>query len=349
MSIFLRLKQLFLRQLLHLPWQGVVLLTLCYIAISYALLLLSGEHDLISDENFLYYLMVTASTVGYGDFSPQTVAGKYVVSLFVIPAGLSLFGLLIGRVVSFFSEQWRKGVKGLKTLNFDNHILVIGWNEARTMQLLKLLKREMDFHSEKQPIALCVRADIENPQPDEIGFVKVLNFTSDEEMDRAGISNASCIVIDTQDDDVTMTTALYCTSKNPDAHTIAYFQDDQLGSLLKQHCPNIECMPSVGVELIAKSAVDPGSSLLHHQLLDVAQGMTQYSLKYRGATTLQVSDIFLALKKHYQATLIGISPNGYDSLQLNPELGQSVAPQSTLYYIADERLNNIDWNLFTNV
>ncbi|WP_394175110.1 ion channel [Thalassotalea litorea] len=346
MSIFLRLKQLFLRQLLHLPWQGVVLLTLSYIGVSYSLLVASGEHDLVSQDNFIYYLMVTASTVGYGDLSPQTVTGKYVVSLFVIPAGLSLFGLLIGRVIGFFSDQWRKGVKGLKTLNFDNHILVIGWNEARTMQLLKLLKREMDYHSDKQHIALCVRADIENPQPDDIGFVKVLNFTSDEEMDRAGISTASCIVIDTQDDDVTMTTALYCASKNPKAHTIAYFQDDQLGKLLKQHCPNIECMPSVGVELIAKSAVDPGSSLLHHQLLDVGQGMTQYSLTYQGNDTLTVADIFLALKKHYQATLIGISPNGYDSLELNPQLEQTVAPHSTLYYIADERLNNIDWNVF---
>ncbi|QDP02090.1 potassium channel family protein [Thalassotalea sp. PS06] len=349
MSIFLRLKQLFLRQLLHLPWQGVLLLTVGYIALSWILLTLSGESELVQEQNFLYFLMVTASTVGYGDFSPQSQPGKYVVALFIIPAGLSLFGLLIGRVIGFFSDQWRKGVKGLKTLNYDNHILVIGWNEGRTMQLLKLLKREMDFHSDKQDIALCVRADIENPQPEQIGFVRVLNFTSDEEMDRAGVSNASCIVIDTQDDDVTMTTALYCASRNPDAHTIAYFQDDQLGNLLKQHCPNIECMPSVGVELIAKSAVDPGSSLLHHQLLDVGQGMTQYSLQYQGKQALQVAAVFIALKKHYQATLIGISPNGYDTLELNPDLEKIVAPDSTLYYIADERLNNINWELFTNV
>ncbi|TKB44211.1 potassium channel family protein [Thalassotalea mangrovi] len=349
MSIFLKLKQLFLRQLLHLPWQGVLLLTLGYILISWILLSLSGEQVLIGDDNFIYYLMVTASTVGYGDYSPQTAAGKYVVSLFVIPAGLSLFGLLIGRVVGFFSEQWRKGVKGLKTLNFDNHILVIGWNEARTMQLLKLLKREMQYHSDKQDIALCVRAEIENPQPEEIGFVRVLHFTSDDEMQRAGVSNASCIIIDTQDDDVTMTTALYCASKNPNAHTIAYFKDDRLGDLLKQHCPNIECMPSVGVELIAKSAVDPGSSLLHHQLLDVGEGMTQYSIQYQGTDTLKVKDVFLRLKEHYQATLIGISPNGYDTLQLNPELHHSIVPNSTLYYIADERLNNIDWKLFTHV
>ncbi|MCV5755639.1 potassium channel family protein, partial [Escherichia coli] len=70
-----------------------------YVSLSWWLLVLAGETALTdSFANFIYYLMVTASTVGYGDHSPVTDMGKWVVVLFVIPGGLSLFAALLGRV-----------------------------------------------------------------------------------------------------------------------------------------------------------------------------------------------------------------------------------------------------------
>ena len=327
---------------MDLKWYAILIAMVAYMALSWLLLWLCNE-EVLTSADFLYWIVVTASTVGYGDFSPQTEAGKYVVSLFVIPFGLGLFGLVIGRLAAYISFQWRKGVQGLRALNLDKHILVIGWNEDRTLQLIRLLLREMDYHAERTHIALCVKADIENPMPDRIGFVKVKSYTDDQEMERAAIGAASCIIIDSRDDDVTMTTALYCAGKNADAHIIAYFRDDRLGDLLKTHCPNIECMPSVTVEMIAKSAVDPGSSGLHHQLLAVDKGMTQYSVKYAGRQSTLVRDLFLGLKEQYQATLIGVSDNGYESLRLNPAMAETVQPGDTLYYIADERINNIRW------
>jgi len=47
----------------------------------------------------------------------------------------------------------------------------------------------------------------------------------------------------------------------------------------QQHCPEVECTPSVAVEMLAKSVFDPGSSLLHHDLLDVEEGQAQFSVE----------------------------------------------------------------------
>ena len=192
----------------------------------------------------------------------------------------------------------------MKQLDYKNHILIVGWNENRTLQLIRHLLREIEFHSEATQIALCVKADIENPMRDEIGFVKVESFSSDVDMHRAGVHTAKSIIIDNPDDDVSMTTALYCANENPDAHTICHFRDPSLGELLKKHCPNIECMPSVAVEMIAKSTMDPGSSALHHQLLDGDTGMTQYSHKFESATQTSVEAMFIWLKKNHDATLM---------------------------------------------
>ena len=354
MHLLLNFRSLFSRLMIDVKWYGILLGIAVYAGACWGLLWLCGEADLITRSDFIYWLLVTASTVGYGDLSPVTTAGKYVVALFVIPVGLSVFGLVIGRVAAFVSQQWRKGVLGLKDLAIDDHTLVIGWNGNRTLHLLKLLLNDFEAdapaENRKQRLALCVRVDVENPMREDIGFVRVTTFTDDADMDRAGIAKARCIIIDNPEDDVTMTTALYCAGRNPQAHIIAYFQDEHLGQLLKQHCPNVECMPSVSVEMMAKAAADPGSSALHHELLAVNQGMTQYSVAYSGTDVVDVRFLFNALKERFDATLIAVrngssgSSGSSGSIDVNPSLDAHVQPGCTLYYIADARIRDPDWS-----
>ncbi|MEM9300774.1 MAG: potassium channel family protein [Pseudomonadota bacterium] len=344
MPLFLRFKVLFVRLFIDVRWYAIIAAIGLYVVATWILLWLAGEDDLVASRDFLYWLMVTASTVGYGDLSPVTTFGKHVVGLFVVPFGLGIFGMTVGRLAAFVSHQWRKGVMGMKTLKFDRHILVIGWIGNRTLHLLRLLQRENTGTADDRDIALCVRAEIENPLTEEMGFVRVKSFTDSEEMDRAGVHKASCIIIDNPEDDVTMTVALYCSKRNPDAHIIAYFKDEHLGAILREHCPNVECMPSVSVEMMAKAAADPGSSALHQELLDVDSGMTQYSICMGADRQLQVRDLFTAMKEAYDAILIGVSRPDSREIRLNPRLDETIDPGETIYYIADERIPSVDWS-----
>lgn len=345
MSLIFQLKIFFVKHLTNLRWYTVLGALAAYVCISWMCLFLLGEEELVKPELFFYWLVVTSSTVGYGDFSPVTTGGRWVVALLVIPFGLSLFAIVVGNLATFFASQWRKGVRGLKQLHVENHILVIGWNGARTQRLLQLILREQQFHPQPSPVVLCVLADIENPLPEQIEFVRVQSFTSDTDMNRAQIESARCIILDNAEDDTTLATALYCHSRNAKAHTIAYFQKEELAPLLQLHCPNVECMPSVAVELLAKSASDPGSSLLHQQLLDVDQGMTQYSVDYPSdAPAVPFRQFFNLFKESYDATLIGVALHRGNNIVLNPNLDFSVTPGAALYYIADERIAEFDWS-----
>ena len=139
MLVLTRLRRLLVQNFLELRFHTFMSVLLFYFAASWLLLWLSGEQELTTWPDFFYWIVVTASTVGYGDLSPTTNSGRWVVSLLVIPLGLSLFALTIGRVAAFTSEQWKKGVRGLKTLETTGHILVLGWHGQRTLHLLKLL------------------------------------------------------------------------------------------------------------------------------------------------------------------------------------------------------------------
>lgn len=343
MYVLLKLRKLLNRHLIDLSWQGLLLVLAGYVVASYALLWAAGEQDLITGQDFVYWLIVTASTVGYGDLSPGTPSGKLIVALFVIPVGLSLFALVIGRAAAFGAAQWKKGIRGMKMVNAENHILVIGWNGRRTQHLLKLLLAEAEQNNQRR-IVLCTTEDIENPMPEEIGFVRVTSFTDDAEMSRTALDKASCIIINTSLDDVTMTTALYCNGHNQNAHIIVYFADDSLSPLLKRHLPRVECMPSVAIEMQVKAAMDPGSSALHQELLSATHGMTQYSTHYPellpGAT---VEAVFENFKRSYNATLIGVSENGEGEIRLNPPLDLQINPGATLYYIAEKRIREFNW------
>jgi len=87
------IRKLVYRHLKQTSGQAVLLLLAIYIASSWLLLSWSQEEALLGS-NFFYWLMVTASTVGYGDLSPSTSNGKIVTSLFIIPVGLSLFAMM---------------------------------------------------------------------------------------------------------------------------------------------------------------------------------------------------------------------------------------------------------------
>ncbi|WP_191025804.1 potassium channel protein [Salinimonas profundi] len=345
MASWTKLRRLMLRYFSESRWYTIVLITLIYGLMSWSLLSAAGEQALISQVEFIYWLAVTASTVGYGDLSPVTTAGKVIVALFVIPVGLSIFAMVIGRIAAWVSDQWKKGLTGMKTLHVNNHILVIGWNEKKTMLLLDLLLKEREDLAVKPDIVLCVKADITNPLPGQIEFVHVESFNKDDDMDRACIAEAGVILIDNPSDDVTLTTALYCTKRNPDAHQVAYFSDDSLVSLLQTHCPNVECTPSVAVEMLAKSVFDPGSSMLHHDLISVDAGQAQFSVAVpEDCDTLTVGQLFINMKKHYDAIFIGFAPGGvYKNMVVNPDSAVTVSANDTIFYIASARMTDIDW------
>ncbi|WP_394151777.1 potassium channel family protein [Vibrio maritimus] len=324
----------------ELKFRTLMIALLLYAVISWALLWLGGEADLtLPISQFIYFIVVTASTVGYGDLSPSTEAGRWVAILFVIPGGLMLFAALLGRVAALGLDSWRAGQLGKRKVRVENHILMLGWNGQRTIHLIRMLQHE---ETGRRSIVLCSRSDIENPLPGEISFVKVNSYTDGREMEKTNIESASCILIDNPEDDITLSAALYCANRNPDAHLLVYFKDEALSDLLHQHCPNSECIPAVGAEMLAKAAVDPGSSALHQELLSSTRGMTQYSVIYpTSSKPTTVNALFQWMKAHYQATLIAVDVGG--GIVLNPELDLELKPGAKLFYIADERIDTFRW------
>ncbi|MDX1605648.1 MAG: ion channel [Candidatus Competibacterales bacterium] len=337
MHLLQRLYVVLVASLAGASGRGVALAVAAYIGLSYLLLWGLGERELVAEPlRFLYFMVVTASTVGYGDLSPVTEAGRVATALFVIPLGLSLFALAVGKAAAAIGHYSQRRIRGELSLSLRDHIVVLGWRGARTRALLQLILREQQ-EGYRFPVVLVVTGDMTNPLPGQVDFVRVATLADPEGLRQACVQQARGVVIDIDQDDVTMAAALSCETLNPRAHITAYFQDEHMATVLKRKCPNIEVIPSVATELLAKAAIDPGSSELHHQLLNVSYGQTQYAFAVPGGMlNIPLRELVIALKDHHEATLIALRRG--PELLINPTWQLTASAGDILYYIADERI-----------
>jgi len=326
------------------------MLVIAQISFTYLLFLLAGESELVSHPlQFFYYNMVVISTVGFGDFSPTTQVGKLIVSFWQIPSGLMIFASFIGKATQLFINIARRNMNGDNDFyHYDDHILLLCWNEDSTRQIVKLILG--DKKRQARQILLCVTDDIQNPFPDNINvsFVKVRAFSDKKELDRIAIGKAKRIIVDGKSDDETLSIALsIATFTAQEANISAHFVDPTKAQILKMHCPHIECSIDNSAKMMVRSMQDPGSSQVTEHLLSTLSGATLYCLQTPALEKeVEFGLLFNSLKSNYGMTLIALShfKNG-DDMQLNPASEQVIKSGDYLHYIANERITSedIDW------
>ncbi|MBB1312990.1 ion channel [Aliivibrio sp. SR45-2] len=340
-----------INNLINKHFMAINMYTLMFLLISYALLSWLGlsyanEPQLTDNlSSFFYYIVTTSSTVGYGDLSPTTDYGRLFSALFIIPCGVGLFALSVGRAAVFFTDFWRTNRRGRRNLNLENHIIVIGINSGRTHHLVQMLRREEQGRREVVVVSCEYE---ESPFDSDIHFVRVNSFTDAVEMERSNLSKASAVIVDTDLDDVTLTVSLFVAEQNSEAHLVAHFEDPIKRDLLHKYCPNSECISSLSTELVAKSVMDKGSSFIHSELVSAHEGQTQYSIEIPSEITpFTIESVYTPFKKQYEAIIIAIQTNN-EGCKINPSLETILSPGDVIYYIADERITDLNWDKITN-
>ena len=329
-----------------LSWDVVIVLAACHIAISWGVIALAGGEDIAEGGTFWYFYATTATTVGYGDYSPTTLAGRLVTVLWIMPGGIALFTMVIAKAVQQVTDRWRKSVRGQSSYeSLADHIVILGWHGFRSQRMVDQLRG--DIGEQDREIVLCSAQAIENPMPDQVRFVRGAELNTPDVLARAGVATAGYIIALGHDDSETLAAALGAAAVNHDAHIVAYFDHESFADLLKAHCPHAECNVSLSIELMVRSAQDPGSSRVQRQLLSTLEGPTQFSLKVpKDAGAVSYGALFTTLKENHDATLIGVAESALgDDLILNAPLAHRIDSGTIVYFLAARRIEpgEIDW------
>ncbi|MCZ2813141.1 ion channel [Modestobacter sp. VKM Ac-2979] len=312
----------------------LVVLLLVFLTSWPAMALVEGaESDIAAPGNYWWYFVVTAATVGYGDFFPVTAAG-HVVGSYVIVGGIVTLTLLFTRLSDYLASVRSKRLKGVEELELTDHVVVLGYFPGRTERILAELAAEG-----RNRVALCAWEDVmEDPLPErtEVSFVRG-DLSHVDVMTRANVAAARAVVIDGRDDNETLAIAVAVHHAGPDVHKVAALRDLDRRDNLRYVDPRIACVQWHMPFLITEEALDPGLTEVYGDLMSSHGHGNTYSVQLPSGHRLGTfGDCQVRFGQAFGATVLAL--RGPAGLTVSPAWDTPVGDGTTLYYVGRRRI-----------
>lgn len=321
-------------------WSAIVVLILTLYLSGYYFMALANESAIV--DNYAWWFIVTGTTVGYGDYSPSTTVGR-IVAVFIMLLSIATLTLIIAKVSELIINVSQRRRKGLITMKCFDHTIIMGYRKGSTEKIIE----EIHSNNKDEKIVLCSNNSEVNPiKNDSVSFIQG-ELASDDVMQRAAVANATKIIIYGKDDNQTFFSAYAIRELNKHAHLVCYLVSedhiDKIQNLAADNKSLNQVILPVNVYLMAQELQDPESSNVFQHLISNLNGATLYrvDIPQQGNHSWQYGDIFVAMKKKYDATILAIKN---ESIISNPGLEESVKSGTALFYIAHKRLDNINWS-----
>jgi voltage-gated potassium channel len=235
--------------------------------------------EISKDDNPYWWAIVTMTTVGYGDFSPATPAGRFfaVIIMFI---GISLVSLLTASISSIFVAQKIREGKGLEQLNLNNHLILCGWNPngGRILDSIQHLS-----NGKKKELVLINEMNEEDVtqlknryQQLNINFVSG-DFTQEEILNKANIFEANTVIVIPNTtgsevatyDEKTIFATLTIKSMDPNIRVVAYLLDrENLTHIKRANADEVVVGDDFSAHILASHVVDPGIPQIANQLIE---------------------------------------------------------------------------------
>ncbi len=300
-------------------WQKLLRIELSLASIyilAYALLLLilSWVILLVEPKNFhdyfdaLWWSVVTATTVGYGDIVPHTITGK-IIAILIIIGGVIAVAAFTALMTSALVERTIAAKKDYEMLDeLDHHLVICGFKTPRR-EVLESFKRHYG-------------TNIVIVYPELVPELKKLleehhlkwaqgEYNDEAVLKEAHIERADKVMILNDHDDYSdakvLETVILIRSLNPNVYIIAEIVDPKYENyLIKSKCNEIIMSEEYNRFLLSKSITEPGMSkvvrnLLKTQNFRIVTDHPFVGRSYKEAfeESLQRGEILLGVIKNY--------------------------------------------------
>jgi voltage-gated potassium channel len=150
---------------------------------------------LIEPNNFpsvfdgIWWAVVTAATIGYGDYVPETFAGR-ITGIILMLVGIAIVSSYFVTLATVAVTMQAAYVEGKLFFKGNQHMIIIGWNE-RSRELISSISKK---NPSKKVVLIDETLDTMPTEHKNIHFIKG-RASLDEILLKANIHEAQCVVV----------------------------------------------------------------------------------------------------------------------------------------------------------
>ncbi|WP_028474049.1 ion channel [Nocardioides alkalitolerans] len=327
------LARLWVRFTGNISWRTPLLVLAFVFTTSWALMALAeGDADIADPGTYWWWFLVTASTVGYGDFFPATIGGR-IVGAYVVMGGVVTLTTFFTHLASTLATAKGRRMHGLLSHDLTGHLVLVGYTAGRTDRLVADLRAEGD-----QPIVVCAWEDqvVEHPLVDTDGVHFVRGDLTDlAVLRRASIGAASAVLVDARDDNEALTLTVAAEEAAPGVHTVVTLRDVARRRTIRRIDATVHCVQWHALGLVFDELADPGIADVYDQLMTPG-GEGTWSTTVPTEVSLSYGAWQRALGEHRRTTLLALETDG--AVVVNPGWDTPVPAGARLFYVGPQRL-----------
>ncbi len=280
--------------------------------------------------------MTTLTTVGYGDYYPTTIIGRWL-GMFLFIFGIGVLGLLIGKNVDAIYTFRRLKMEGKIVYKQSNHYIYIGWSKKTEQAINEIFAHEP--HAEIVLIETLKETPMDH---DQVHYIQ--GEPSDENtLMKANITKSKRVAIfadgNIKDpmlaDGRTLLIASAVESISvkyqKNIHTVVEINEEKHISAFNHINVDDFIMSNDGVSLLmAKATLHPGATLIFRQLLSKKFGNNIHEIKPISSwKTYQEAAMFLFQQG---AALIAVN----DEMDFTSASDKPLSLQDTLFIVCND-------------
>lgn len=229
----------------------------------------------------LWWAIVTMTTVGYGDYTPQGPLSR-VLAVLIMFAGISLMAVLSGTVASRLVARRLRANQGLMTFKVKDHVIICGWHH-KIESLLNALLSVGDTKGEYQIILINEEhEDKMQSLKNQFGYSRIKyirgEFTRETTLRQAQLEHArAAIILPTESptsgtsDEKTILASLTIKNMNPKVQVVAYVHDKSaIAHVKRANADEVVLSDNFGSFIIASHILNPGIPQVADKILDCA-------------------------------------------------------------------------------
>ncbi|NJE04262.1 TrkA family potassium uptake protein [Thermococcus sp. MV11] len=278
-----------------------------------------------------YWAVITMATIGYGDVTPQTSAGRAVAMVAAV-AGISTFTALVSILAEYFISSSLRRMMGMHRVKYSGHYVIIGQGSSVPSCVNELISAISSGDAEPKPIVVVFpneeeRKGIELPEEVE---VLIGDPTNPETLERAHIREASHVILALEDDSKSVFSTLMIKRMSRARVLVEALKAESVELLKQAGADRVILSRSFAGRLLASSVFEP-------EVVDVIDDLTtslgRYDISVLLRRDLWGSTYIEALRKLHEEN--GYFLLGYytDKPVLNPPLDERIPEGAKLVVI----------------